>query len=436
MQDKRFNIIHIIGHDMGRHLGCYGAKINTPNFDRIASLGIKFNNYFCSCPTCSPSRGSILTGLYPHNNGLIGLAHLGWRLNSEIKKLPQYLNELGYETYLIGLQHEAPRGEESSLGYKNIIAVSPYIESCYSVLRENIDSIVSTDRPFFINIGTIAAHRPYTDYKSGNVYNPDNPLEVEVPPYLPDKQGIREDIAYLNGLIKKEDEYIGKIFALLEERDILNSTLLVLTTDHGIAMPRAKGMCYDPGIGTFLIMYMKGKYEGGREYNELLSNVDLLPTYIEFAGGRIPDRLDGRSFLPLINGNRYKERDYIFAELTWHDRYNPIRAVRTKRFKYIRNFGKRPRVYLPRDIFTGKAGYSMFEECYYFVRDKEELYDLEKDPWEKTNIINLPEYKDVADELRRILDEWMISTNDPLLKGDVPPNDIQLEREMTDRYNN
>jgi len=436
MQRDRFNIIHIIGHDMGRHLGCYGVKINTPNYDRIASLGIKFNNYFCSCPTCSPSRGSIITGLYPHNNGLVGLAHLGWRIDPRVKKLPEYLNELGYETYLIGLQHEAPRGEEGSLGYKNIITVPPYIEACYFALRESIDNILSKDKPFFINIGTIAAHRPYTDYKSGNIYNPDNPLEVEIPPYLPDKQGIREDIAYLNGLIKKEDEYVGKIFDLLEEKDLLNNTLLVLTTDHGIAMPRAKGMCYDPGIGTFLIMYMKGRYEGGKEYNELLSNVDLLPTYLEFVGGRIPNRLDGKSFLPLINGDEYRERDYIFAELTWHDRYNPIRVVRTKKFKYIRNFGKRPKIYLPRDIFTGKSGYSMFEECYYFVREKEELYDLEKDPWEKTNVINLPEYKDIADTLKKILDEWMISTNDPLLKGDIPPNNIQLEREINDRYNN
>lgn len=436
MQSKQFNIIHIIGHDMGRHLGCYGVKINTPNYDKIASLGIKFNNYFCSCPTCSPSRGSIITGLYPHNNGLIGLAHLGWRLNTDVKKLPEYLNELGYDTYLIGLQHEAPKSEEFSLGYKNVIAVSPYIESCYSALRENIDCIISKGNPFFINIGTIAAHRPYTDYKNGNIYNPDNPLEVEIPPYLPDKQGVREDIAYLNGLIKKEDEYIGEIFKLLEGKNLLENTLFILTTDHGIAMPRAKGMCYDPGIGTFLIMYMKGRYEGGKEYNELISNVDLLPTYIEFANGRVPDKLDGRSFLSLIDRKRYKERDYIFAELTWHDRYNPIRSVRTKRYKYIKNFGRRPRVYLPRDIFTSRAGYSMFEECYYFVRDEEELYDLEKDPWEKMNVIDLPEYRDIRDKLRGILNEWMISTNDPLLKGDISPNNIQLEREITDRYNN
>lgn len=201
-------------------------------------------------------------------------------------------------------------------------------------------------------------------------------------------------------------------------------------------MPRAKGMCYDPGIGTFLIMYMKGRYEGGKEYNELISNVDLLPTYIEFANGRVPDKLDGRSFLSLIDRKRYKERDYIFAELTWHDRYNPIRSVRTKRYKYIKNFGRRPRVYLPRDIFTSRAGYSMFEECYYFVRDEEELYDLEKDPWEKMNVIDLPEYRDIRDKLRGILNEWMISTNDPLLKGDISPNNIQLEREITDRYNN
>ena len=128
---QRPNIIHLISHDMGRYLGCYGHRVATPNYDRIAAMGTRFENCFCTAAQCSPSRGSIMTGLYPHNNGLIGLSHIGWSINDGVRRLPEYLNELGYETCLIGGHHEAPiqpqedaasrRAAVASLGYRHFI---------------------------------------------------------------------------------------------------------------------------------------------------------------------------------------------------------------------------------------------------------------------------------------------------------------------------
>lgn len=436
---------------MGRHLGCYGEKVATPNFDRIAGRGVRFSNYFCTSPSCSPSRGSISTGLYPHNNGLVGLAHLGWSIKKNVKTMPIYFNKLGYNTHLIGGHHEMPvenqnkyesrKAAADALGYKHFhdtadLVPDPhynYIGACYEILKKQIDNI-SSENPFFINIGTPGAHRAYAAVRAGIIFNPDHPDHVSVPPYLPDRQAVREDISFLNGFVKREDEYTGKIFDLLEEKGLLENTLFVCTTDHGIAMPRAKGMLYDPGVGTYLIMYWKGRFEGGRVFNELLSNVDLLPTYLELAGGRVPE-LDGKSILPLLDGKNYMENEYIFTELTWHDQYNPMRSIRTRTGKLIRNFGNRPRVYLPLDIYMGRAGESMYADCYYYRRPEYELYDLENDFTEVNNLYNLPEHSELQNSLAGKLENWMRKTEDPLLFGDIPPNPVQKIR-LESRYNN
>jgi len=449
----RPNIIHLISHDMGRHLGCYGAGVATPNYDRLAAMGVRFSNYFCTQAGCSPSRGSISTGRYPHNNGLIGLAHIGWRIRDDVKKMPEYLNELGYRTHLIGQHHESNADDmpgckdpklaaAKRLGYQHVVKTTQipgtsgsFIGNCYETLNANIDEIMGPDSPFFISIGTPGAHRKYVAWKNGVQYEPDNHNEVPVPPYLPDKQAIRLDIAHLNGLVKKEDEYLGQILDLLEEKGLTENTLFVVTTDHGIAMPRAKGTCFDPGLGTFLIMYMKGRAEGGKVHDELLSNVDLLPTYIELAGGEPPADIDGRSFLALLDGKDYAKREDIFAEMTWHDGYDPVRSVRTERFKYMKNFGRRPRVYVPLDIYMSRSGAAMLEECYYFTREPEELYDLENDPLEQTNLAGDPAHAETLERLRTRVENWMQESDDPLLKGDVPPTDKQRKHDNRP-YNN
>lgn len=449
MDVKRPNIVHLISHDMGRELGCYGRPATTPHFDRIASRGVRFANYFCPAAQCSPSRGSISTGLYPHSNGLIGLTHYDWKIRDGIKKMPQYFNELGYETWLIGGHHEAPRrdGDQkavASLGYEHFITTADldemplfhYIGSCYEKLSRHIDTICAGDKPFFLNIGTNGAHRAYKDYKHGVVYPKHNPLKTPVPPYLPDRHPIREDTAYMYGMIEREDEFTGKIFDLLERKGLLESTLIVLTTDHGVPMPRAKGTCFDPGLETYLIMYWKGHIEGGTTYPQLLSNVDLLPTYIEAAGGTAPQGLDGRSFWPLLTDGHYEERDHLFAEMTWHDRYNPMRAIRTKQHKYIRNYGRRPKVYIPVDIFRERAGQCMMPDYYFYSRAPEELYDLCADPLEQTNLAERSEHHDTLLHLRNRVEQWMRRTDDALLRGDIEPTAAQRHVVETAPYYN
>lgn len=420
------NIVMIICHDLGQHCGCYGAGLQTPNIDALAADGVMFTNYHCTAAQCSPSRGSIMTGRYPHNNGLVGLAHLGWELNEGEKTLPMYLREAGYSTHLFGIQHETSKDPTVRLGYDVVESRTTRARQVAGELAEWLGERAKAggDQPFFVSMGTAEPHRPYK--REG--YTGDDPAKVTLLPWLPDRPGIREDIADLNGLVYALDEAVGVVRQALEETGLAENTLFIFTTDHGLAMPRAKGTCYDPGTKTALIMYLPGRWEGGKVHDELLTNCDLLPTIMDLVGGPQPEGIDGRSFIGLLDGAEYTPRQDIFLEMTWHDKYNPMRAIRTNRYKYIRNFGRRPLVYLPLDVWNGLAGEEMRDEYYGTQRPEEELYDLHADPLEMNNLAGSPEHAAVLEELRERVQRWMEETHDRLLEGDWPPTPEQEQR--------
>jgi len=424
-QPPRPNILLFICHDLGRRLGCYGQDVRTPNIDSLAARGVVFTNHFCTAAQCSPSRGSILTGRFPHKNGLMGLAHIGWELHQKEKTLPMYFNEADYSTHLFGLQHES--ADPRRLGYQHL-----HLHKGSGAARTAADDVTAflheaTQRrspPFFANVGTQEPHRPYIRPE----YPMDDPKRVRPLSYLPDKPGVREDLAGLNGLIWVVDEAVGQIVNALEQTGLAQNTLFIFTTDHGIAMPRAKGTCYDPGVEAALIVHLPGRFARGAHRAELLSNVDLLPTLLDLAGAPLPEGLHGRSFLPLLLGRPYTARDHIFLEMTWHDKYNPMRAVRTDRYKYILNFGDRPLVFLPLDIYLGRAGEEVRDEFYGSSRAEEELYDLKDDPHEQHNLTQDPAHRPVLEEMRARVKGWMQESNDPLLQGPVAPTPEQAAR--------
>ncbi|MED4599953.1 sulfatase [Paenibacillus validus] len=422
---KKPNILFMISHDTGRYLGCYGKGVETPAIDALAEKGVRFDNYFCPAPQCSPSRASILTGQYPHNNGMLGLAHLGFSIRPEVTTLPKELQKLGYETALIGFSHETI-GEPDSrltsstykLGYERVEPVpgdrGPQVaERVVQYLQEKGAS--AEGRPFFASVGFFETHRDFDEYEA--VKDPAD--QVTPPPYLPDHPQVREDFALLHGSVKVLDQSIGRILQGLEEAGLSKDTLVIYTTDHGIAFPRAKGTLMDAGLETALVMYYPGLIEGGKVVKELLCNVDLMPTLLQLVGGDIPQELDGTSFLGLFKPEASAvSRDHFFAELTWHDLYHPMRGVRTQQYKYIRNFEDGPSVYLPLDIHRSLSG-EIVRDDYYVPNALEELYDLEADPLERHNLAANPDYANVLHELRGKVDAWMKETQDPLLSGRV-----------------
>lgn len=413
MDKKRLNILLIITHDTGRHLSCYGRGVETPNLDALAEVGIKFTNAFCTAPQCSPSRASILTGLMPHRHGLIGLAHRGFRLREDTTLLPKLLSQAGYSTHLFGLQHETQRTTE--LGYQHVHRLDSL--SCQKITPLLLEFLSSEPpQPFLASVGFFETHRPFPKLER-------TPMQVKVPPFLPDAPEVRHDIAELNESVRRVDESVGQIISELKKHKLWDNTLLIFTTDHGIAFPGAKATLFDPGIEVALLMHGPNEFNGGKVIEAMVSNADLMPTLCEVAGVEPPQNLDGESLLPLVQGKFDKLHEQIFIELTYHAAYDPLRGVRTGRFKYIRSFADRP-FWLPPNVDNGltKDWYrDNRPEVFETPRPKEMLFDLQSDPLERNNLADNSQYAAVLSEMRRKLEEWMEATGDSLRLGHVRP---------------
>lgn len=419
------NILFMISHDSGRKFASYGYSVSTPNITALTRRGVQFDNYYCPAPQCSPSRGSILTGRYPHNNGLMGLAHLGFCITKGVTTLPKELQKSGYLTSLIGLSHEtidqAPPIKDRifsstlALGYDDYIAVPG--ERAGNVAQKVVEYLhqhQSDKTPFYLNVGFFETHRDFDEYQ----ICADDPSDVEVFDFLPDLPEIREDIALFNGSLKVLDKAIGEIMQALDETGLSRNTLVIFTTDHGVAFPLAKGSLKKAGLETALIMVLPGSPTPGTRKPALLCNIDLLPTILDLIGAETPAGLDGKSFASLFHGAQRGGRTSFFTELTWHDKYQPMRGIRTERYSYVRNFADGPKVYITVDAHLSPSGKAV-RNALYTPNEAEELYDLARDPLENVNLIHEVEYREIAADLRQKVEEWMVQSHDPLLDGPI-----------------
>jgi N-sulfoglucosamine sulfohydrolase len=429
------NIIFIITHDTGTYFGCYGKPVKTPNIDKLAEEGILFTHHYSCAPQCTPSRGGILTGKMPHSNGLMGLTNMGWDLPEHNETIPKLLKKNGYSTHLIGLQHT--QHQPKKLGYDTISPRSdaPHMGSSVTRRFKKFMKLVEKreiQQPFFCSVGFFETHRVHgyngDDSSPFNSSNPRFPAESEeilIPPTLPeDSEEVQEDIADFVSSVKDFDHYLGKMLIQIENSSIKNDTIIIFTVDHGIPLPRQKCTLYDLGINVPLIMHMPSEIRGNRRIDDLVSNIDLLPTILELAGVKIPEDVQGNSVAGLVTEDaniKYTPREYINAELTFHDiGFNPIRCIRTKKWKYIRNLVPLNMLFeMPNDISHSKSGkvYLKFHPEYYSQRPDEELYDLESDPLETNNLAKNSKYIDIKNDLKSKLMTFLEKTNDAALKG-------------------
>jgi arylsulfatase A-like enzyme len=410
----RPNIVYIHSHDSGRYLSPYGQSVPTPNLQRLAQEGTLFRKAFSAAPTCSPSRAALLTGLYPHSNGMLGLAHRGFSLNDYGQHIVHTLKPAGYTSVLAGLQHVAK--EPSTIGYDQVL---PHEDtSAVHVAPAAVGFLDSQPKsPFFLDIGFFETHREYPEATPEDKANY-SPL----PRPIPDTAATRGDFARYRASVRIMDEGVGKVLEAIDRNGYRDNILIISTTDHGISFPRMKCSLTDDGWGVSLIM--RGpKLPGGAVCDALISQIDVFPTICDYIGIEHPTWLQGKSFLPVLAGQAQEIHEEIFAEVNYHASYEPKRAVRTARWKYIRRFGNRRTPVLPncddspsKDLWL-RAGWGSQ------VLDTESLYDLLFDPTEHANLIDDPGHSKVAEEMRDRLHRWMVSTNDPLLRGPVaaPP---------------
>lgn len=437
------NIIVIVGDDLGwKELGCYGnSHVNTPGMDRLAKEGVKFTNAFVAAPSCSPSRAASITGKTPHSIGVFGLTHVNpeFSLSPKVETFPRLLKDHGYSTAIQGKWHESVKNLPGSFGYgrfiidlkggpASIMKVPDAKKPCEFIKKHK-------DRPFYLELNFTQTHRMVEDPKSKafsqNPRFPVDPEKIKVPEYwaLPDWPEIRKDAAGYWSQVMAMDAIVGEVLNCLDENQIADNTLVILWGDNGAPFPGMKMCLYDRGAGTPLLMRWPGRFSAGLVRNELASINDLAPTVLESAGVEIPADFQGRSLVALGEGKDLQWRDAVFTEMSWHVYFQPMRAVRTDKWKLIWNLSKDP-VNLDQciDFEWAQKAIELPWMSAYRERTPIELYDIVSDPNEKQNLAegkNIeqaeqdPKYGAIVRELMARLKEWRAQTKDidPKPKG-------------------
>jgi arylsulfatase A-like enzyme len=427
MSDQRCNILFFICHDLGKELGCYGAGIDTPHLDQFARESVCFTQAFTNSPCCSPSRGTIMTGQYAHTNGLMGLVNQGWSMPRQTRTLVDDLGDASYQTVHIGFQHERTHAQWNR--YERELAGDCHAED---VVDRAIDFLQTRrdDRPFYLNLGTMETHESRWNIADRadrwDVYEPFLPEHVTVPAWLPDVPVIREEMARLQSCIQFLDRQWGRLMTALAQQGLYRNTLVVFTTDHGISGMRGKSTLYDHGTEIALLMRLPGQVHAGTKVDHLIQSIDLAPTLMQAAGVEPSHAMQGRSFWPLFQDQPYQPHEHIFTEFNEHgvDSYDPMRSVRTQRYHYIRNFSTQSmRQWLPdeNDRYMDRVQHWVTEHwpvpnqpCQSY-----ELYDVVTDPHEQHNLAGELEHAPLCNYLDRIVTQWMVDTNDPLLEQEI-----------------
>lgn len=409
---ERPNIIYIHSHDTGRYVQPYGYAVPTPNIQLLADQGILFRRAFCAAPTCSGSRAALLTGQHCHNNGMMGLAHRGWELNDYSQHLIHPLKKAGYHTILVGEQHISM--DPGVIGYDEVHKLDD--NYAQRVAPSALGSLASAPEPFFMSVGFFETHRDFAAPTSVR-----DSLYSLPPPNLPDTPVTRHDMAAFKASVRSLDQGIGALLNGLHATGLADSTLVICTTDHGLAFPKAKATLLDTGIGVMLLMRGPRGFTGGKVIDSMVSQLDLYPTICDIAGVEHPDFLQGTSMMPLVTGEAASINDQLFSEVTFHAAYEPQRAVRTDRWKYIRRFDGRDRPVLAN--CDDSATKDLLIEAGWGDRPvaEEQLYDLLLDPSEESNLVGAGRCSAILEDMRGRLDRWMRETGDPLLDGPIEP---------------
>jgi len=396
----------------------YGSKeVKTPHMQRLAQAGLTFERAFVASPSCAPSRGALLTGLMPVRNGAEA-NHT--RPRAEIRKLPAYLKELGYEVVSFGkVSHYQHTGD---YGF-DYFAHDRFHEDV--AIPEGIKWLRArrSDKPLCIFFGTNWPHVPWPAENEGF-----DPARLTVPPSHIDTPRTREARAKYYAAVARMDAELGAAFDTANE--VLGAnTLFLHTADHGAQWPFGKWSCYDAGIRTPMIAVWPGKIAPGTRTNAMVSWIDILPTLVEAGGGPAPKDIDGRSFVPVLRDPKLVHREKIFTTHSGDGRMNvyPTRSVRTTDFKYIRNLN--PSFYYTThvDLVQSAEGPAYFESWRakaktdpaaaallqrYHERPAEELYDLRNDPFELKNLATDSRHARELAARRADVDTWMKANGD------------------------
>ncbi|PWJ37895.1 sulfatase family protein [Sediminitomix flava] len=439
---KAPNIVMIIADDHGKEaIGAYGNPvIKTPAIDQLANEGIRFNNAFCTSASCSASRSVILTGKFGHSTGHYGHAHAYHHFSTfdGEKSLPIYLKEAGYQTARIGKYHLAPEAVykfETVLGgnCRNPVSMA---ETCEAFIEK-------TEKPFFLYFCTCDPHRgggvieshPYKPDVFGNKkegYKGVETLsytteEVIVPPFLPDTEATRQELAQYYESVSRVDQGVARLISILKKNGKYENTIILYLSDNGVAFPGAKTMLYEAGMELPLIVKMPNQHDKGTQRDQLVSWVDLSPTLYELATGNALEDVQGLSFKKVLEDKNAKGAAQIYAAHNFHEvtMYYPMRVIRNQDYKLIYNIAYPLTYPFASDLWASATwqyvaqnemeNYGQRSIESFLHHPQFELYDLKNDPNETVNLINSPHHQEMLKSMVSQLRNFQERTNDPWL---------------------
>ncbi len=424
------NIVLVIADDFSQlDAQPWGATgIRTPAIRQLAATGMSFDRAYVASPSCAPSRAALLTGLMPARNGAESNHS---RPRAELRKLPSFLQELGYQTAAFGkvshYRHTADYGFDvfANDGFHDHAGITAAVD--FLSQRRNSDS-----RPLCLMVGSNWPHVPWPEDTTDI-----NADELKLPAGSIDTPRTRIWRARYAAAVESADRDLQTVLNGVREH-LSDNTVVIFTSDHGAQWPFAKWNLYEAGIRVPLIFSWPGRIAAGTRSSAMVSWVDLLPTFVELAGGHAPEGLDGRSFLPVLLQSRQAHRNQIFALHSNDNRMNvyPARSVTEERWKYIRNLHPENAFTTHIDLVAGRLGQRDFFATWetaaesdpaaaailkrYHQRPAEELYDLTADPAEQTDLSDRPEFRTELLRLRTKLDYWMALQGDQQLQPVSP----------------
>jgi len=400
---KKPNVLLITADDLGLLLSCYGEKrIATPKLDAFAAEGVLFRNAYVAQSSCSSSRAALLTGRWPHQNGQIGLAHLGFRMHPGQPTMPALLKAAGYRTGIIGKLHVEPAADfPFDWMPKEKVAAGPTrnVRWVAEQSREFFASAKASGQPFFYYVNYFDPHGPLnkeTDQVAGLPEKPLTAADIKEPLPLnamdPSKNPIAT--ARLLNTVMRIDAGMGLLLDELKAAGFAHNTLVIFVGDNGTAMPRGKTTCYETGVRVPMLMRWPGGAKGGQTRAETVSLLDLMPTVLAACGVKAPDTLVGAALQPLLRGDPCKDwREFLFTEMNFHEPqiFRGQRTVRDRRYKLVLNF------------VTAEG------------QPPVELFDLQNDPGENKNLADNPAHADARKKLETTMQMWREKRADPLL---------------------
>ncbi len=419
-QSTKPNIVFILADDCTNwDLGAYGSPdAITPNIDRLAAEGMKFTRCYQAAPMCSPTRHNIFTGLYPVKTG----AYPNHTFAKEgTKSIVQYLKPLGYRVALSGKRHIKPETifDFEYLGKDN----NPQ----FDLVEEFLQDAKSKQEPFALMLTSNEPHNPW-NMGDPSLFNPDS---ITLPPFFPDTRVIREEYVKYLAEINYLDGQVGTTLELLEKHGLTENTLVMFASEQGAIWPFAKWTGYEAGVKSALIAKMPGMIEPGSAFDGIVEYTDILPTFIELAGGNVPSILDGKSMVPILTGKQQSGKEYAFSLHTTRgindgSDYYGIRAVVNNQYRYIVNLTPEVEFFNtinndPKDPMPWFTSWTEIakqdkEAAKWLTRFRqratEELYDINQDPWCLNNLAEDPANQEIMTTLKKELENWMASCGD------------------------